>query len=335
MLQELLCLSCGLLTYSPRPSPESEGEVRGTPSPRHQPGAAGRDRAPMIGPAMLAESLSPHLPDTGARVLDIGGGDGRLLVGLVERGVDCAVVDYNPASVPGVTRLGETIDDVPSTERFDAVVLSHVLEHVASPREIVEALGPLRPVGRGYARGPVEIGRGTPVAVDPVTHVQPTSPAPRCEHCQAQRSPDPSSDAQRGLQRLCLRGRKRDHNTRQGHIRRGSGSSGPSPALAFADRPAPPSTRPATPRRSPARHGRRRSGVSSTHNGHPTVSPSIQTTARCSGAQCKHTSPSCCRWSTTTSTDAASVTTKAAPFATSSEARSTHRSTNTASARVP
>ena len=173
VLQELLCARCGLVTYAPRPSADDLREKYAALQRLGiEPGAPGEGPAGDDRPARLAETLRDRLPARDARVLDVGGGDGRLLAGLVARGVACAVVDYNRETVAGVAKLGDTLDDVPAGERFDAVVLSHVLEHVASPREMVRAVaGLLRPDGVVYAEVPVELWRGTPVAVDPVTHV--------------------------------------------------------------------------------------------------------------------------------------------------------------------
>lgn len=76
----------------------------------------------------------------GARVLEIGAGDGRLLEALARRGHDVAGIE--PSSAAGRARargldVGRTTLAAAELEprSVDAVVLWHVLEHIAEPRE--------------------------------------------------------------------------------------------------------------------------------------------------------------------------------------------------------
>ena len=168
VLLELLCRSCGVVVYSPRPS---ERDLARKYELLAEWGAAGTTAGREPGEELRAERLASRLRRAGRadRVVEIGGGDGRLLSALVAAGAACSVVDYAERQIAGVQRLGATVDDLPPDAEFDAVVLSHVLEHVAAPGALVRRAAALAPVL--YAEVPVEIWRGTPVAVDPVVHV--------------------------------------------------------------------------------------------------------------------------------------------------------------------
>ena len=61
------------------------------------------------------------------KVLDYGGGDGRLMQAFQNAGKECYLVDYNQSCIPGVTKLADKIQEVEQT--FDLIICSHVLEH--------------------------------------------------------------------------------------------------------------------------------------------------------------------------------------------------------------
>src|ERR1035441_3030807 len=119
------------------------------------------------------ERFSRHLfgvlgvaPKPSMRILDFGGGvDAALARSLahqfVQRGtrrVEIALVDYN-ASCPRDWGGGTTVDCYPglpeSTEGFDVVIGSGIVEHIPHPREIVLGLlNSVRADGRAYFRTP-------------------------------------------------------------------------------------------------------------------------------------------------------------------------------------
>ncbi len=103
-------------------------------------------------PARLSEprpdhALMPHLVDEGARVLDVGCGDGALLALLAR---ECKTrgsgLEINPALVRACVSRGlsaaqgdanKDLAQFPSGA-FDVVILSHTLQHVHDPRETLK-----------------------------------------------------------------------------------------------------------------------------------------------------------------------------------------------------
>lgn len=88
-------------------------------------------------------AVIPHLIDEGARVLDVGCGDGALLAFLArERHVRGSGLELDPALVRACAARGlaavqgdadRELKQFPS-EAFDAVIFSHALQHFADPR---------------------------------------------------------------------------------------------------------------------------------------------------------------------------------------------------------
>jgi SAM-dependent methyltransferase len=174
--QSLGCRHCGFVIYSPRPTAEDVDNkyrfLTGIQSSEVKPALNSEGNI-----RRCKEMIMPILefwPREGkVRVLDFGGGDGRLMQRFVERGAECFVVDYVHETVPGVTRLGDTLDDLPEQiEPFDFVISSHVIEHVAEPRDIMNRLRILlKPSGAHLVAVPHEIWRAAPLQAEPVTHV--------------------------------------------------------------------------------------------------------------------------------------------------------------------
>ena len=72
-------------------------------------------------------------------MLDVGGGSGELVQCFVSDGHEVTVVDRSESTAgsPGITRVSVPFLDWPGGE-FDVVIMSHVLEHTASPSEFLE-----------------------------------------------------------------------------------------------------------------------------------------------------------------------------------------------------
>jgi 2-polyprenyl-3-methyl-5-hydroxy-6-metoxy-1,4-benzoquinol methylase len=97
--------------------------------------------APPGGPERLLNAIAPYLPvDTpppGAKVLDFGCGDGKLLNRFQERGWRTYGIEPS-THVPFIrhTRL----ETPPQDGSFDLIVLHHVLEHVLNPLDVLQQL---------------------------------------------------------------------------------------------------------------------------------------------------------------------------------------------------
>ncbi len=116
------------------------------------------DRGSHFDGAAVGSLLPP-----GARVVDLGCGDGRLLRELGPAGYDVTGVDPDPAARAlgaerGLCILEGTAEDLPSSLEpggFDLVVMSHSLEHCVDPdRAIRNAWALLAPGGLFYCEVP-------------------------------------------------------------------------------------------------------------------------------------------------------------------------------------
>jgi 2-polyprenyl-3-methyl-5-hydroxy-6-metoxy-1,4-benzoquinol methylase len=111
----------------------------------------------------IARFVSAAVPDRGARLLDVGCATGALLAAFKRLGyTDLLGLDPSPvcarsaAELYGIEVRAQTIADLAdSTERFDCVMLSSVLEHVHDARESVSQLvNLLRPGGMLFIEVP-------------------------------------------------------------------------------------------------------------------------------------------------------------------------------------
>lgn len=173
-----LCGSCGFLCFAPRPSTEERGagyrflqqEERDIGGSKDDPAARAMDRR--RAERTLAEIQRNSGSVSGKRVLDFGGGDGKLLGPFLEAGAECYLVDYNVRPLAGIQKLGDTLDDLGPDTTFEVIIASHVLEHLVDPRDTVERLaGLLGPDGVLFVEVPDQVWKGIPIAHDPVTHV--------------------------------------------------------------------------------------------------------------------------------------------------------------------
>jgi hypothetical protein len=176
-LDSVMCEGCGFTCYRPRPSDAdidakyrflqtAEGNIGGQKAdPKLR--ALDLERAKRI-----YRTVTRHTTNSTLDVLDFGGGDGKLLKPFVDRGDRCALVDYNLRPLDGVRKVGDTLDDVPVDARFDVIIASHIIEHLAEPSSTVARLGTLLS-DRGVIYGEVPLGvwGGIGIEKDPVTHI--------------------------------------------------------------------------------------------------------------------------------------------------------------------
>ncbi len=184
-LRSQRCRSCGTVCYVPRPTHDDivrkydflRSALNGSPSLVMSPRIEASDLA--RAEAILA-TLAPYLPNS-ARVLDVGGGDGRLMGPFIDGGFECSLVDRVDHTRPGVRKLADSLDALTAGAVFDAAVLSHVLEHVASPRRLLEQMhSRLSQAGTVYVEVPFEAfysNARNPIVAEPVEHINFFTPA--------------------------------------------------------------------------------------------------------------------------------------------------------------
>jgi SAM-dependent methyltransferase len=165
------CSSCRSAYLDPRPNPETielayrSYYTHGSGAPpqvgRLRRGLAndylrarwGYDEEPTVPGGRLIPKLAPsrgalvdreirHLPaKPGGRLLDVGCGSGAFLAQMAELGWRTQGIDPDPAAVAGARKTGldvsqATLADLDTDEHagaFDAITLSHVIEHLHDP----------------------------------------------------------------------------------------------------------------------------------------------------------------------------------------------------------
>lgn len=178
-LHTQFCRYCGFVCYAPRPETsdilakyrylqQTEKDIGGQANVSSKGMRLDERRA-----LRIRDHLARYTRLSGRRLLDIGGGDGKLLAPFQAEGCQCCIVDYNVHPRRGVHRFGDTIQDVPPGEKFDLLICSHVLEHVAEPIPFLVDLHRLvGPNGLLYLEVPLEVWKRISILVrEPVTHV--------------------------------------------------------------------------------------------------------------------------------------------------------------------
>jgi SAM-dependent methyltransferase len=177
ILDSLLCNHCGFMCFSPRPTPKDidnkyrflqveEKDIGGQRSDR---ASLSRDRARS---KKVFDIIAPYFPRDGSRILDVGGGNGKILLPFIEAGHVCSLVDYNVNPIAGVKKIADRLEDVPADAEYDAIICSHVMEHLAEPAAALNHMSRLLADG-GIIYGEVPLGvwGGIGIENDPVTHV--------------------------------------------------------------------------------------------------------------------------------------------------------------------
>lgn len=175
----ILYNKCGFVAYKPRPTSKDLEEKYQFLA--HHPNSRNELSAALVSDKILSEELfnylSKYIEKQYAEILDYGGGNGRLMPAFLEEGHHCNLVDYIEETLPNMLRLGSTIDDIPKNSRFDIIICSHVLEHLADPAQIISRLSEyLGENGFIYVEVPLEIWDCVPLPVEPVNHINFFSP---------------------------------------------------------------------------------------------------------------------------------------------------------------
>lgn len=172
-MSSVLCQHCGFVCYTPRPDEEDISrkyaflaDDASTQNEISQDLASDERRS-----LDLYKRLS-HYMSSNASVLDFGGGNGRLMPAFLARGHNCNLIDYAGMKLPEVHYLGSQLSNIQAGRKFDLIVCSHVLEHLADPYSVVHALRSyLASGGVFYVEVPLEIWKKAPLPIEPVTHV--------------------------------------------------------------------------------------------------------------------------------------------------------------------
>ena len=177
-LKTAYCTTCGFMAYSPRPT-EQDVVAKYDYLKHYEPdvgGQAGYDscalQSDLARAGRVYDRSIAHVGSGKLRVLDYGGGNGKLLKPFVAAGHACYIIDYNDNPVPGVTKIGADMSTFATDDTFDLIICSHVLEHVSDVSGLVSFLRRrLDPKGLLYAEVPQEIWAGLRLEADPVTHI--------------------------------------------------------------------------------------------------------------------------------------------------------------------
>lgn len=148
------CTACGLVFTNPMPTEEQQAryyadegpyrahKVEAAETKRRERKTGGRraTRTPRARDLLL-DALVPyvpvHAPPIGAKVLDFGCGDGKMLNPLQDAGWETYGIE--PSTCVAFTRH-HRLSVPPPDGQFDFVILHHVLEHVRDPLEILRQL---------------------------------------------------------------------------------------------------------------------------------------------------------------------------------------------------
>lgn len=174
-IKTCFCQQCGFVTNIPRPDEQDvdrKYKYLSTIVPSANPeGNSVGDYERRRG-KILYRYLKKYLPsERPGQVLDYGGGTGSLLRKFVEQGCQCDLVDYQNDVIPGVRKIASTLEQINNGAKYDVVICSHVVEHLADPKTILNRLREyVSKTGILYVEVPMEIW-GTVPQAEPVTHV--------------------------------------------------------------------------------------------------------------------------------------------------------------------
>lgn len=144
----MLCHACGFIFTNPRFTDEEIHVLYQTinelqlPKVRraHRPFDKVEQRARRIYSLVSKRQKYAKPPQ---RILDFGGMCGQNLVPFAQADYDCCLLDYVKVGIPsGVKYLGRDICDMQANERFDVIMVLHVMEHTIRPLDVMKKLVP-------------------------------------------------------------------------------------------------------------------------------------------------------------------------------------------------
>jgi 2-polyprenyl-3-methyl-5-hydroxy-6-metoxy-1,4-benzoquinol methylase len=163
-LQTKLCKRCGLVAHRNLPTEEELQQYYATTyrldyNGESTPSTRRVMRAWKNGERILRQ-IGPLLPK-GGRVLEVGAGIGCTVkvferAGFRAEGIDPGgeFLNYSRQRLNAQVEVGD-LYDLPETHQFDAVLLVHVIEHLASPRKALNKIATLlKPGGLLYVECP-------------------------------------------------------------------------------------------------------------------------------------------------------------------------------------
>ena len=177
-LNSIHCTSCGFTCYSPRPDDEDiarKYEYLKKYEP-DQGGQSGHDpytkKLDSKRAARIYEKCIEYNSHKELYILDYGGGNGKLMGPFLENKHKCHIIDYNDNPLPGISKIGNDINNYQTDVKYDVIICSHVIEHVSDVSNLIKKLKILlNPEGVIYAEVPQEIWAGLKIDADPVTHI--------------------------------------------------------------------------------------------------------------------------------------------------------------------
>ncbi len=108
----------------------------------------------------IHEIVQSHLGSEQRRVLEVGTGAGGILKFFADRGYRVSGIDFDDefiayGAAKGLDLHVGGVDTLPEGEKYDCIILSHVLEHIVDPIEFLESLAAkLTPAGCLYIEVP-------------------------------------------------------------------------------------------------------------------------------------------------------------------------------------
>jgi SAM-dependent methyltransferase len=145
------CERCGVVVSHPLPSERELEAYYGRPDGWEARGARRDDRAEQLERKLAVKReryarerdlLAPHLPRAGTprRTLDFGCGLGGWLDVLQDDGWETWGLEPGQEAATVAGRRHRMVEAVPVDERFDLVVINHVIEHLRDPLAVVASL---------------------------------------------------------------------------------------------------------------------------------------------------------------------------------------------------